>query len=396
MIDADVVERIADVDPAAWDRLSEGADNPFVEHAFLAALEDSGSVGGESGWAPRFVVARRRGALVGAAPAWLRADSYGEYMFDWAWAQAAQRAGMRYYPKITVAVPYTPATGPRLMVAPGEDGDLVRAALVAGLEALRAREGASSIHALFCDDDEATFLAARGWARRAALQFHFRNPGYASFDALLATFDHGARKNVKRERRRVVEAAVAVDVVRGDALSPDEAGALWDLYASTIDRKWGRPYLTRAFFRLLPTTLGARAVVARARLDGRVVAASLSFEKGGKLYGRHYGAPREIPGVHFELCYYRLLERAIERGMLLVEAGAQGEHKLARGFLPVIVHGAHSFADARFGAAIARFCAEERAAVHEEQAAYLAHAPFKEGAAPPFPLVAGTALQKQS
>ncbi len=392
----EVTDSIAALDPVAWAAITP-PDNPFLDHAFLLALEQSKSVGKGTSWVPRFVVVKQGAQVVGAAPAWLRGDSFGEYIFDWSWAEAASRAGVRYYPKISVAVPYTPATGPRLLTAPGLERAPIVRALADGLHALRRAERASSVHVLFCEDHEAEELAQHGFLRRASMQFHFRNPGYASFDALLDTFSHGDRKNVKRERRRVVEQGVQCDVVLARDLSPDDAAQLYGLYASTIGRKWGRPYLTEEFFRMLPTRLGDQAVIGLATKDGTTFAMSLSFEKGKNLYGRHYGAPDEVPGVHMELCYYRLIDRAIQNGMVLVEAGAQGEHKLKRGFLPVVTHSAHAIEDERLSRAIQSALVRERQGVLAEQQEYLAHAPFKEGALPQFPLTAGVPLvQKQS
>lgn len=392
-MDIEVVERIDEVPAGDWDKLA-GADNPFVEHAFLALLEGSRSVGGRSGWLPRHLLLRdasRGGEIVGALPCYLRGDSYGEFIFDWAWAQAAARAGLEYYPKLTCAVPFTPATGPRLLVKPGADGAAVRRALMAGLRALADDEGCSSSHVLFCRDDEAAVLAEGGFLRRASLQFHWRNGGWSTFDEHLEALRHEERKQIRRERRRVAEAGVDVAVMNGAEVPRALWPAIFALYTSTSDRKWGRPYLTRAFFDEIPRVLGERALVVTARRGGDLVAMTLSFEKGKHIYGRYWGAREEIPGLHFELCYYRLVERALARGVTLVEAGAQGEHKLKRGFLPVVTHSAHAIEDARLAAAVARFLREEAEAVQAEQDELLAHSPFKAGEAPVFPLTAGVA-----
>lgn len=388
-LDITVVRRIDEVPAADWDGLA-GSDNPFLEHGFLALLESSRSVGGSSGWQPRHLLARHRDlGLIGALPCYRRTDSYGEFIFDWSWAQAAERAGLDYYPKLTCAVPFTPATGPRLLVKPGVDAGAVRDALCAGLVALAEDEGCSSSHVLFCREDEAATLAARGFLRRASLQFHWRNAGWTGFDHFLDALRHEDRKQIRRERRRVKEAGVEVSVTSGAEVSPDLWPALFALYTSTSGRKWGRPYLTRAFFDGIPRVLGERALIVSARAHGELVAMSLSFEKGAHIYGRYWGAVEEIPGLHFELCYYRLIERALERGVTLVEAGAQGEHKLKRGFLPVITHSAHAIADERFAFAVARFLQQERTAVLAEQEELLTHSPFKEGGAPTRPLTAG-------
>ncbi len=384
-MDVSVLPRIADVPAADWDALA-GDDNPFVEHAFLHALEESKSVGPRTGWLPQHLVVKEGGALVAALPCYVKTDSYGEYIFDWQWARAAGRARVDYYPKLTAAVPFTPATGPRLLVKPGAPVERARKALAEGMKLLEKELGCSSSHVLFCRDDEAASLVDNGFGRRASLQYHWRNGGYDSFDGFLAALRHEERKQIKRERRRVAESGVDVEVMNGadvpDALWP----AVFSLYTSISDRKWGRPYLTRAFFDLMPRH---RAVVVLARQAGAVVAMTLSFEKGPHIYGRYWGCSEEIPGLHFELCYYRLLERSIANKGSLVEAGAQGEHKLKRGFLPVVTHSAHHITDPRFSAAVMLFLEEERAAVLEEQQLLLQHGPFKDGAAPDRPLVAG-------
>ncbi len=400
-----VVTSFADVDAAAWDALVNGADNPFVDHAFLLALEHSGSIGSSTAWQPRLILAEQDKQLVGAVPAFVRADSFGEFIFDWQIADAARRAGLRYYPKLTVAVPFTPATGPRLLT-----NDLaVEPTLVAALQALQATEQASSTHVLYCKDGEAARLSSSslssspapgsGFVRRASLQFHWRNVGYGSFDDFLAALAHDERKQIKRERRRVTESGLVVETRGGGDVPASWWPRLYELYAGIYDRKWGRPYLTKAFFARIPQELADSAVVVVARDPARVgavtgdvdgiVAMTLSFEKGKHCYGRHWGTDVDVPGLHFELCYYALIERAIARGQTLVEAGAQGEHKLKRGYLPVITHSVHSFADDRFGTAVARYFAEEQVAMFAERDALAAHSPFKEGNAPPFPLVAG-------
>jgi predicted N-acyltransferase len=397
---ARVVDGVASLPPGAWDALSVGHDNPFVEHAFLSLLESSGSVGDQTGWTPRIVVVEdERGALVAAAPSYRRADSFGEFIFDHGIADASRRLRVPYYPKLTVAVPFTPATGPRLLVRQ-DVGDHagVRDVLLQALDQLQADEGASSTHVLFCTDDEADALAGRGFRRRTSLQFHWRNDRYASFDDFLARLRSEERKQIRRERRRVSDSGLLVEVRAGADVPPSWWPKIFALYAGIYDRKWGRPYLTRAFFDGIPRALGDRAVVAVARDPARalsdgdadgVVAMTLSFEKGRALYGRNWGTDVDVPGLHFELCYYALLERAIARGQTLVEAGAQGEHKLKRGYLPCLTHSVHRFVDARLDAAVARFFDDERAAVVAEREALAAHGPFRDGAAPPVPLIAG-------
>lgn len=384
-----VVSSFHDVDSKAWDSLV-GDDNPFVEHAFLSALEDSKSIGKKTPWQPRVIVADEGSNVVGAVAAFARSDSFGEFIFDWQIADAAKRFGLSYFPKLTVAVPYTPATGPRLLTKTPSIEPVLEQALVA----LQASEGASSTHVLFCSDREAAQLSTSGWLRRTSLQFHWRNAGYGSFDDFLSALGHSERKQIKRERRRVVESGLVVETRSGVDVPRDWWPRLYALYASIYDRKWGRPYLTQRFFDLIPERLAERAVVVTAIDPSKsgvdaIVAMTLSFEKGAHCYGRYWGADVDVPGLHFEACYYALIERAIARKQTLVEAGAQGEHKLKRGYLPVITHSAHRFADPRFHGAVARYFVEEANAVTAERDELATHGPFKEGGAPPFPLVAG-------
>lgn len=375
----------------AWDALA-GTDNPFVEHAFLQLLERSGSVGSGTSWAPHHVLAVREGRLAGAAPAYLRGDSYGEYIFDWAWAEAAERAGIRYYPKLLVAVPFTPATGPRLLAHPHEDATEVRRALVAGLTALQSERGASSTHVLFCTDAEASALETLGFHRRATHQFHWRNHGYASFEDFLGAFRSSARKQVRKERRRVAEAGLTIVKKVGREISAEDWQILERLYRTTGNKKWGRPYLTPGFFSDARDTIGLRAIAVLALREGRVIAGTLSFQKGRHLFGRYWGALEDHDALHFELCYYQLLDHAIAEGLTLVEAGAQGEHKVKRGFMPVAVHSAHRFTHPGLDEGIARFLRRERAEVLAALPHWAEQGPFREGARPPYPLSAGIDL----
>jgi predicted N-acyltransferase len=372
-----------------WDALAHH-NNPFVSHAFLSLLEDSGSVGARAGWLPRIVTVHDgAGTIVAGAPLYLRTNSYGEYIFDWGFAEAAPRFSVGYYPKLACAIPFTPATGPRLLVRAGGDESAARAALLAGMNLVMREERCSSLHVLYCRDDEAAWLERAGMTRRSSMQFHWRNDGYRDFDDLLARFRHEDRKQVRRERRRVQEAGIDVEVCTARSINAALWPQIFALYTSTSDRKWGSPYLSPAFFEALPDALGDGAVVALAHKDGALVAMTLSFERGDHLYGRYWGTSVEVPGLHFELCYYALIERAIARGHVLVEAGAQGEHKLKRGFLPVLTHSAHAIVDAGFARAVERFITQERTAIGADIAEGAAHGPFKDGAAPPRPLVAG-------
>ncbi len=388
---AKILTSFADVDAAAWDALVADADNPFVEHAFLQLLETSGSLG--TSWQPRCVlVDDDDGHLAAAVPAFARSDSFGEFIFDWQIADAAKRAGLRYFPKLTVAVPFTPATGPRILMN-GSD-PIIKDTAIAALSALQQATKSSSTHMLYCTDAEAADLESLGWLRRASLQFQWRNDGYGDFDDFLSRLSHEARKQIKRERRRVSEAGLVVEVYAGHEVPAAWWPRLYALYAAIYDRKWGRPYLTEAFFMGIAQHLPERAVVAVARdkskpADDDIVAMTLSFERGKHCYGRYWGTDVDVPGLHFELCYYALIERAIGTGQTLMEAGAQGEHKLKRGYLPVITHSVHRFAEPGFHAAVGRYFGEESAAMYAERDELASHGPFKEGAAPPFPLIAG-------
>jgi predicted N-acyltransferase len=382
-----VVDGVTNVDAPAWNALVADRENPFVEHAFLSLLETSGSVGQGTGWTPRvLLVEDNDGMLRAALPSYQRTDSQGEFVFDQGIAQASHRLSVPYYPKLTVAVPFTPATGPRLL-APRDELETLRPLAIAALSQLQNDEGASSTHILFCGEDEAQRLGEHGYLHRVGIQFHWHNGGYRSFDDFLGQLRSEDRKQIRRERRRVKESGLVVEVRSGGDVPPAWWPRLYALYAGIYDRKWGRPYLTPAFFDGIGRCLADRAVVAVARdrsrpVDDDVVAMTLSFEKGNALYGRYWGTDVDVPGLHFELCYYVLLERAIARGQTLVEAGAQGEHKLKRGYLPCLTHSAHRFVDARLSVAVRRFFDEERAALLGEQAMLLVHGPFREGAAP--------------
>jgi predicted N-acyltransferase len=382
---------LADVAPAEWDLLA-GDDNPFVEHAFLRLLETSGSVGPGTGWQPRHVLVRRAGVLVGAAPTYVKSHSYGEYIFDWAWAEAAMRAGLPYYPKLVVGVPFTPATGPRFLRHPRASAPQVRDALFAGLRAACKELSGSGIHVLFALDHEADALARLGMSRRATHQYHWRNDGYGSFEDFLAALRAPARKQIRRERRRVVESGVEIEVVRGDALHPPGWQRVYELYLATGKRKWGDPYLTAAFFEQARETVGHRVLVVLARRRGRIVAMALSFEKGRHLYGRYWGADSFVDGLHFELCYYRLIEHAIATQKTLVEAGAQGEHKLKRGFVPVVTHSAHWLSHPGLHQAVSEALREEQRETAGLIEALGTHLPFRSDRRPGLPSVAGIAL----
>ena len=382
------VQSIAEVAAAAWDACAnppargDGAPdgerfNPFIAHAFLLALEHSRSVGGRSGWAPAHVLVEdSSGRLVAAAPTYLKAHSQGEYVFDHAWADAYQRAGGRYYPKLQVAVPFTPVTGRRLLVAPDAPAG-VREALIAGLRALREAAGASSIHVTFPDARDGEALQRAGFVSRTGEQFHFVNAGYRDFDEFLAALASRKRKAIKRERRDALSDDVSVELITGGDLKSEHWDAFFAFYIDTGSRKWGRPYLTRDFFDRVGAAMASRILLVMAKRAGRYVAGALNFLGDDALYGRNWGAIEERPFLHFEICYYQAIEFAIRRGLKRVEAGAQGEHKLARGYRPTATYSAHEFADPGFQRAVAAYLTRERAAVDETIAEYAEQLPFR-------------------
>ena len=385
-----ICQSLADVPTAAWDACanppglqatpSGERHNPFLSHAFLAALELSGSVGGRSGWAPMHVLVEDgAGRLVAAAPTYAKSHSQGEYVFDHGWAEAFERAGGRYYPKLQVAVPFTPVSGRRLLVAAGAP-EGAREALVEGLRGLRKAIGASSIHVTFPDAADAGHLEKAGFMRRLGEQFHFDNPGYADFEAFLSALASRKRKAIKRERREALGDDVSVEWLTGDALRPEHWDAFFGFYMDTGSRKWGRPYLTRAFFDQVGASMPERVLLVMAKREGRYIAGAINFIGDDALYGRNWGAIEERPFLHFEVCYYQAIDFAIQRGLARVEAGAQGEHKLARGYAPAPTYSAHEFANASLGRAIEDYLVRERAAVDENIAAYAEHVPFRKGA----------------
>ncbi|MFO0294251.1 MAG: GNAT family N-acetyltransferase [Rhodospirillales bacterium] len=374
-----VVDSIARIPARDWDRCA-GAANPFVGHAFLTALEDSGSVGERTGWIPRHAVLQDPGGeLVACAPLYLKTHSYGEYVFDHGWADAYARAGGRYYPKLQLAVPFTPVPGPRLLLRDPADAAL-RAAFARGLVARAIADGVSSLHATFCIPDDVVAFAAAGLAIRTGFQFHWQNRGYADFEAFLAALNHGKRKAIRKERREVAAAGIELVTLTGDALEPSHWDAFFEFYLSTSDRKWGHPYLNRAFFDRLHETLRERVVLVLARHEGEWVAGALNMLGEDALYGRNWGAREAFKHLHFEACYYRALDFAIGRGLSRVEAGAQGEHKLQRGYLPVATRSAHWLRDRGFRAAVDDFLRRETPAIEGAMAELGAHSPFKAAA----------------
>jgi predicted N-acyltransferase len=375
-----VVTAIDQVDRAVWDGLDHGP-SPFLRHGFLAALEDSGSIGGRSGWTPLYLVVRAGegadAAVLAATAAFVKRHSYGEYIFDWSWANAAQRAGVPYYPKIVVAAPMTPATGRRILLAPGADADTATAALASALRSIADDVKASSIHWLFCTADEQARLTRLGFAPRASFQYHWHNRGYRDFDGFLGALASRKRKQLRKERQRARAAVDGLVWVPGRALSSAQLDDLDRWYRTTTDNHGGSDYLRPGFFHRLAETLPDEMLVAEVAAGGERMAGALFFETAHGLYGRYWGADRHVEFLHFETAYYAGVERAIARGLPLFEAGAQGEHKLLRGFLPSPTYSAHWLRHEGLHAAIEVFLAREAAALRLEMASLAEASPYR-------------------
>ncbi|TDR94396.1 GNAT family N-acetyltransferase [Enterovirga rhinocerotis] len=352
--------------------------NPFVSHAFLSALEDSGCVGSRTGWSPaHLLVPGADGRLAAAAPCYLKSHSMGEYVFDSGWADAYEQAGGRYYPKLQVAVPFTPVSGPRLMVRPGAP-DEARAALIGGLKALRTQIGASSTHVTFLGEPDCEALAARGYLVRTDKQFHWIDEGFGDFEGFLAALASRKRKAIRRERREALATGITIERLRGREITEAHWDAFFAFYMDTGSRKWGRPYLNRRFFSLIGERMAERILLVIAKRDGRPIAGAINFIGDRALYGRNWGCIEDHPFLHFEVCYYQAIDFALAHGLARVEAGAQGEHKLARGYRPVTTFSAHDIADPGFRRAVADYLKRERGYVAAAQAEYEGAMPYRQ------------------
>ena len=356
--------------------------NPFVSHAFFSALEASGSATARTGWGTRHLLARLDGAIAGVVPCYLKSHSQGEYVFDRGWADAYQRAGGRYYPKLQVSVPFTPATGPRLLIRDGVDQEQIRTALAGGLVGLCDATDASSVHVTFAPEAEAKFLATCGFLQRNDQQFHWRNQGYGSFEDFLATLNSRHRKAIRRERRDALAEGITIQALSGSDITEDAWDAFFAFYMETGSRKWGRPYLTRSFYSLVGQSMSKDVALIMAKRNGRWIAGAINFIGSDTLFGRHWGAIEHHPFLHFEVCYYQAIDFAIRHGLKTVEAGAQGEHKLARGYLPQTTYSAHYIADPDLRRAISDYLRRERAYVAEAARELSDAAPFRKAADP--------------
>ncbi|SEM71899.1 hypothetical protein SAMN04488077_10794 [Roseovarius tolerans] len=375
-------ERIADIPAAVWDACAcpEAADgrpeDPFTTHRFLKALEDSRSVGTGSGWHPHYMTAEAQGQVIACAPLYLKSHSQGEYIFDHNWAHAYERAGGRYYPKFQMAVPFTPVTGRRFLTRPGYEA-AGRAALIEGASQVAERNGISSLHVTFCTEAEAEAGAALGLMPRRTQQYHWINRGYEGFDAFLADLSSRKRKTIRKERARAQAFGGEIVALTGDQIKPEHWDAIWTFYQDTGARKWGTPYLTRRFFERAHETLRDDILLVLALRGGQPVAGAMNLIGASALYGRYWGCIEDHPCLHFELCYYQAMEFAIDHGLQRVEAGAQGEHKLARGYLPVATHSLHWLRDPGFAEAVAQYLEAERAAVDEDIEILTGYGPFR-------------------
>ncbi len=369
---ARVAAGVADLPRDQWDACA-GTGNPFVSWDFLTALERSGSVGTTSGWQPLpLVIEGPDGRIAAAAPLYAKSHSQGEYVFDHGWADAWERAGGRYYPKIQIAAPFSPVPGPRLLL---RDPDAAPA-LIAGIETLVERNGLSSAHATFIAPGQLALFEAAGWLVREDSQFHWTNRGYAGFDDFLADLSSEKRKNIRKERRRAVDGLEIVHLTGGD-LTEAHWDMFWHFYQDTGARKWGRPYLTRAFFSILGETMADKVLLMLALREGQPIAGALNLIGADTLYGRYWGCSEDVPNLHFELCYYQAIDAAIARGLHKVEAGAQGGHKLARGYAPEPTWSAHYIPDAGFRRAVAEFLAAERTDVQRDRQWLAGRTPFR-------------------
>ncbi|MFC3579744.1 GNAT family N-acetyltransferase [Sphingomonas hylomeconis] len=374
-VTARIADGVAAIPAGDWDACA-GADNPFLSHAFLSIVEQSGSASPRTGWQPiPIVIDGADGRPAAIAPAYAKSHSQGEYVFDHGWADAWERAGGRYYPKLQIAAPFTPVPGPRLLLR----DPAMAAPLLAAIEAVTDQHGLSSAHATFIAPDQVPLFEAAGWLVRAGTQFHWHNDGYRSFDDFLAALASRKRKAIRKERAAAVE-GLTIRHISGADITEADWDAFWVFYQDTGSRKWGKPYLTRAFFSLLGQQMADRVLLIMAERDGVPIAGALNLIGADTLYGRYWGCTEDVPFLHFELCYYQAIDAAIARGLVTVEAGAQGEHKLARGYAPVTTWSAHYIPDPNFRRAIADFLERERESVASDQD-YLAElTPFKKAA----------------
>lgn len=384
-----IEKSFAAISPESWSRLSGASKatssaevpyNPFLSHAYLSALEESGSATSKTGWLGHHVLLETEaGTLIGAIPAYLKSHSQGEYVFDHGWADAFERAGGRYYPKLQCAIPFTPATGPRLLVASGYDRETMQATLATGLQEATRQIGISSAHVTFVAENEVEIFEDADYLHRTDQQFHFINEGYADHDAFLDTLASRKRKALKKERRAALENGITIDWLTGADLTEEIWDQFYAFYMDTGGRKWGRPYLTRSFYSLIGERMADDILLIMAKRDGHYIAGAINFIGGETLYGRHWGCIEDHPFLHFEVCYHQAIDFALAKGLKRVEAGAQGEHKLARGYLPVTTHSMHYIAHPGLRRAISDYLEREREEVDGMNEYLSEHSPFRKG-----------------
>jgi uncharacterized protein len=373
-----IAPKLAAVDATAWDACA-GTDNPFVSYGFLSALEDSKSVGARTGWSPQHLLLTDPGGrLVACAPLYLKSHSYGEYVFDHGWAQAYENAGGRYYPKLLCAVPFSPVPGPRLLIHPAAPADAA-SLLIEGMVTLARQSGVSSLHINFSTRGEWEELGSAGFLQRIGQQYHWHNDGYASFEDFLGALNSRKRKSIRKERREATEHGIEIRTLIGAEITSRHWDAFFQFYMSTSDRKWGSAYLTREFFDLLGERLGDKIVLVVAERSGELVAGALNLCGADALYGRNWGSLGDFKFLHFEACYYRAIDFAITHGLARVEAGAQGTHKIQRGYLPSETYSAHWIRDPGFAAAVDRFLIHEREQVRAQMEELATLSPFRHG-----------------
>jgi predicted N-acyltransferase len=373
-ITATLHRKISEIAPDAWD-VCAGGDNPFISHAFLSALEDSNSASPHTGWVPcHAALCDEDEKLLAVAPLYLKSHSYGEYVFDQGWAEAFEQAGGEYYPKLQSAVPFSPIPGKRLLIHPDVKLDIAEFGLA--LQTICANMKLSSAHITFCDESEWKVLGENGWLQRLGVQYHWHNEGYKNFDNFLGTLSSRKRKTIKQERRKANENLI-IKTLTGSEIKTKHWNAFYQFYHSTVDRKWGHAYLSREFFTLLSERLGDKVILMLAEYDDNPIAGALNLAGSNTLYGRNWGSRGEWPFLHFELCYYRAIEYAIEHGLKRVEAGAQGEHKIQRGYLPQPTYSVHWIAHQGFAKAVADFLKRERVGVENDIKALGAFSPYK-------------------
>ena len=377
-MDVRIAQDLSEIGADDWNRIADPR-YPFTSYSFLRALETSNCVAGQSGWHPNYLLALDDGKLIGALPLYKKFHSYGEYVFDWAWARAYAQNGLSYYPKLVVGIPFTPATGPRFLVAPESDQNTVAETLIAATRRFADSQGLSSIHWLFTTETDVARLEQSGFNRRVGCQFHWTNNGYRSFDEFLTTLSSAKRKKILRERRHVSEAGIQIEVRTGDELDSRHWQLMYQFYRRTVDTHAAIPYLTREFFLTLGQTMPDRTVLVLARDSKDYVAGALNFVGQDTLYGRYWGTRFPINGLHFEVCYYRAIEFCIDHGLARFEAGAQGEHKIARGFVPTPTYSAHWLRNEQFANAVEDFLDRERKDMSEYIDELRMHVPFKDG-----------------